>query len=106
MDKLDRLIKNIRNHFLHVNNILNDITINKVDYKEFEGILTNANKENRNLSAKINKSDNESNNLKNEMTNFIKRMLKIYLKFFLETIICNQIKYIQYLFFTKYHLID
>ena len=40
------------------------------------------------------------------MTNFKKRMLKIYLKFFLETIICNQIKYIQYLFFTKYHLID
>jgi hypothetical protein len=40
------------------------------------------------------------------MTNLKKKYVENLFKIFLKTIICNQIKYIQYLFFTKYHLID
>ena len=64
---LDRLIDNIKKQFSNVNNVLNNLTTNKVDYKEVEGILMNANNENRNLSSKITKIDNDSNNVKNEM---------------------------------------
>ncbi len=64
---LDRLIESIKKQFSNVNNVLNEVTTSKADYKEIEGILTNANNENRNLSTKISKIDNESSNLKNEM---------------------------------------
>ena len=64
---LDRLIDNIKKQFSNINNVLNNLTTNKADYKEIEGILVNANNENRNLSSKITKIDNDSNNVKNEM---------------------------------------
>ena len=64
---LDRLIENIGKQFASVNTVLNNLTSNKADYKEIEGIITNANNDNKNLISKINKIDNESNQLKNEL---------------------------------------